>query len=250
MDLMLPWQNGYGTDYGVSHRTLHKIFEMLELRKSKYQKTSPSERRNRTNSQPAVNALGVLDATIATNSSGNENENGIASTDDSSDHDIGNSIESNIPVNSASAVSDDEEWGVAGFIDNSYSYSVEVSMMEIYNEQVRDLLVSATTAGPDSNLDIKQSADGGVNVPGLKLVPVKSVDDVMAVFAKGSGNRATSSTSMNEHSSRSHLILMVTVTTVTGDGQPMRGKLHLVDLAGTNYLSLIYLFYPNEYLNI
>lgn len=87
------------------------------------------------------------------------------------------------------------------------------------------------------NLDIRQNADGGTHVPGLKQVPVMSLADVMKVFGQGSANRATASTNLNEHSSRSHLILTVTVTSTLGDGASVRGKLNLVDLAGSEKVS-------------
>ncbi len=55
----------------------------------------------------------------------------------------------------------------------------------------------------------------------------------MEVFARGSSNRATTSTNLNEHSSRSHSILIVHVTTSADNGVPITGKLYLVDLAGS-----------------
>jgi kinesin family protein C2/C3 len=55
----------------------------------------------------------------------------------------------------------------------------------------------------------------------------------MEVFAKGTENRATATTNMNEHSSRSHLILQVTVTTTVHGETPVTAKLTLVDLAGS-----------------
>lgn len=54
----------------------------------------------------------------------------------------------------------------------------------------------------------------------------------MKVFAQGSACRATAATNMNEHSSRSHLLLQVEVTTTCLDGLPVKAKLFLVDLAG------------------
>ena len=60
--------------------------------------------------------------------------------------------------------------------------------------------------------------------------------DVMTVFAYGSDNRATATTNLNEHSSRSHLVLLVDVTTATNGGMPVKAKLYLVDLAGSERL--------------
>jgi len=67
----------------------------------------------------------------------------------------------------------------------------------------------------------------------LKQVQVHTIDDVMAVFARGSAIRATAATNVNEHSSRSHSILVVEVTTCTEGSSPVKAKLFLVDLAGS-----------------
>ena len=64
-------------------------------------------------------------------------------------------------------------------------------------------------------------------------MPVHSLQDVMTVFSKGTSNRATASTNLNERSSRSHLIVQVDVTTQRGGEMPVRGRLNLVDLAGS-----------------
>lgn len=77
---------------------------------------------------------------------------------------------------------------------------------------------------PGVNLDIRQSAEGVVHVPGLRQVSVNNIQDVMQVFAQGSANRATTSTNLNERSSRSHLILSVVVSTLaTADAVPTKG---------------------------
>jgi kinesin family protein C2/C3 len=112
-----------------------------------------------------------------------------------------------------------------------FTYSVNVSMVEIYNEQLRDLLVEGPPSG--ANLEIRQAADGSVHIPGLNTVRVNSIDDVMTVFARGSAIRATSATNVNEHSSRSHSILVVEVTTCLDGSSPVKAKLFLVDLAGS-----------------
>ena len=112
-----------------------------------------------------------------------------------------------------------------------FTYSVNVSMVEIYNEQLRDLLIEGPPSG--ANLEIRQAADGSVHIPGLNTVKVNSIDDVMKVFARGSAIRATSATNVNEHSSRSHSILVVEVTTCVEGSSPVKAKLFLVDLAGS-----------------
>ena len=74
-------------------------------------------------------------------------------------------------------------------------------MMEIYNEQVRDLLV---TDGSNKRLEIRNNSSNGINVPNANLVNVASTSDVIDLMNLGHKNRAVGSTSMNERSSRSH----------------------------------------------
>ncbi len=61
---------------------------------------------------------------------------------------------------------------------------------------------------------------------------MQGLDDVLRVFAKGSANRATRSTHLNEHSSRSHSVLCIDVSSASG-GTSTHAKLYLVDLAGS-----------------
>lgn len=126
-----------------------------------------------------------------------------------------------------------------------FNYKIEVGMLEIYNDEVYDLLESgfatprkkATSdfgAGspPKKSLDIRLSAENTVEVPDLIKESVTSVAEVLNVLDRGNANRATASTNLNEHSSRSHMILRVDVT--SGFGQVMNtGVLYLVDLAGS-----------------
>lgn len=66
---------------------------------------------------------------------------------------------------------------------------------------------------------------------------IHSLQDVITVFSKGASNRATSSTNINEHSSRSHLIIQIDVVTQIDQGMPVKGKLYLVDLAGSEKIA-------------
>ncbi|XP_054748259.2 kinesin-like protein KIFC3 [Lytechinus pictus] len=113
---------------------------------------------------------------------------------------------------------------------SDYSFTITVSVMEIYNEMLRDLL----SDDPSNKLDVKMSTEGGLYVPGLKEVEVSSVADINRVFATGHKNRATASTDMNEHSSRSHALLCVNIIGKNKvSGKRTKGKLNLVDLAGS-----------------
>ncbi|GFH13907.1 kinesin-like protein [Haematococcus lacustris] len=112
-------------------------------------------------------------------------------------------------------------------------YKFSASVLEIYNEQIYDLLAGGRDQDGDK-LDVKQAPDGSMYVPGCKVEDVASLTDVAAVMRRGKQNRSTFATNMNEHSSRSHLVLSVQVTaTAVAGGSTMRGKLHLIDLAGS-----------------
>jgi kinesin family member C2/C3 len=91
-----------------------------------------------------------------------------------------------------------------------WSYDFQVSMLEIYNETVQDLLDDEGSG--KGGLEIRQAPGGGVFVQDLTQVSVSSLDEVVSVMVKGYKNRAVGSHNVNEHSSRSHLVLGVEVT--------------------------------------
>ncbi|PSS14296.1 Kinesin-like protein [Actinidia chinensis var. chinensis] len=115
---------------------------------------------------------------------------------------------------------------------NIIEYEVGVQMIEIYNEQVRDLLV---IDGSNRRLDIRNNSQlNGLNVPDAYLVPVKCTQDVLDMMKIGQRNRAVGATALNERSSRSHSILTVHVRgKELVSGSILKGCLHLVDLAGS-----------------
>lgn len=111
-------------------------------------------------------------------------------------------------------------------------YEVGVQMIEIYNEQVRDLLVIDST---NRRLDIRNNSQlNGLNVPDACLVPVNCTQDVLELMKIGLKNRAVGATALNERSSRSHSILTIHVRgKELVSGSTLKGCLHLVDLAGS-----------------
>ena len=120
---------------------------------------------------------------------------------------------------------------------SEFSYSITVSMMEIYNEQVKDLLsdsdgISSSNEG-STKLDVRLNPEGEVFVQGLTKHKIQCIQEVLDLFHHGSTNRMTTATNLNEHSSRSHSILVVEVTTAVTNESPLVGKLYLVDLAGS-----------------
>uniref|UniRef100_A0A7S1EBH7 Kinesin-like protein n=1 Tax=Hemiselmis andersenii TaxID=464988 RepID=A0A7S1EBH7_HEMAN len=76
--------------------------------------------------------------------------------------------------------------------------------------------------------------EGGTYVPSLAVVAVASMTEVLGVLKTGEGNRSVGCTNMNEHSSRSHMILTVHVKSRnSATGARGFGKMHLIDLAGS-----------------
>lgn len=112
-------------------------------------------------------------------------------------------------------------------------FLVRVSYMEIYNEEVRDLLGKNVS----KSLEVKERLDIGVFVKDLSGYVVHNADDLENIMRLGNKNRAVGATKMNQESSRSHAIFSITVeSSELGEGgvQHVRmGKLQLVDLAGS-----------------
>ncbi|GMI10527.1 hypothetical protein TrLO_g11170 [Triparma laevis f. longispina] len=119
--------------------------------------------------------------------------------------------------------------------DNVKTYTFRVSVLEVYNETVCDLLTQGK-AGEGTDLAIRMRKDQ-VFVEGLTECEVESTDDVEELMQLASSNRSTASNNVNEHSSRSHLVLSVKVGgTNKSNGTVINGKLNLIDLAGSERL--------------
>ena len=108
-------------------------------------------------------------------------------------------------------------------------YTVRVSYMEIYMERIRDLLQPS-----NDNLPVHEEKSKGVYVKGLLEIYVSSVQEVYEVMRRGGTARATAATNMNQESSRSHSIFVITITQKNVEtGSAKSGQLFLVDLAGS-----------------
>lgn len=118
-------------------------------------------------------------------------------------------------------------------VGGNRTFLVRASDLEIYNEEIRDLL----SKNPKQKLDLKDHPDGGVYVKDLTIMIVKGVRDLQQVMEVGQKNRSVASTLMNNESSRSHSIFTVTVEILEKglDGQDhvRVGKMNMVDLAGS-----------------
>ena len=87
------------------------------------------------------------------------------------------------------------------------TYEIKVSFLEIYNENIRDLIDTNTDPeAPDTFLELREDPEKGVCVSGLKEVVVNSAEDIMNLLSHGNQNRTTEATDANEASSRSHAV--------------------------------------------
>ncbi|PNJ08088.1 KIFC2 isoform 2 [Pongo abelii] len=111
-------------------------------------------------------------------------------------------------------------------------HQVTLSMVEIYNEAVRDLLAP----GPPERLAVRQGPEGqgGIQVAGLTHWDVPNLETLHQMLKLGRSNRATAATAMNQRSSRSHALVTLTLRLASPPRAPgTAGTLHLVDLAGS-----------------
>lgn len=112
-------------------------------------------------------------------------------------------------------------------------FLVRASYLEIYNEEVRDLL-----SKQPQKVELKDHPTMGVYVKDLSAFVVKGVEELFQVLDAGLKNRSVGATLMNTQSSRSHSIFSITVETceissVDGEAHIKVGKLSMVDLAGS-----------------
>ncbi|XP_034736291.1 kinesin-like protein KIF1A isoform X22 [Etheostoma cragini] len=118
--------------------------------------------------------------------------------------------------------------------DNSMSYSVEVSYMEIYCERVRDLLNPKNKG----NLRVREHPLMGPYVEDLSKLAVTAYNDIQDLMDSGNKARTVAATNMNETSSRSHAVFNIIFTQKRYDAETDNtsekvSKISLVDLAGS-----------------
>ncbi|QUC21772.1 uncharacterized protein UV8b_06015 [Ustilaginoidea virens] len=140
------------------------------------------------------------------------------------------------------------------------NWSLKATYVEIYNEQLRDLLVPDTTPTSErTNIAIREDTKGNIILTGLRQIDIYSVDDLMNALNFGSNIRQTDATAVNAKSSRSHAVfslnliqrksrlqtatggekrLSMPLEAMTGQefGVTTDSKLHFVDLAGSERL--------------
>ncbi|KAF8377407.1 hypothetical protein HHK36_030784 [Tetracentron sinense] len=124
---------------------------------------------------------------------------------------------------------------IANERSDTFTYSISVSVLEVYNEQIRDLLATSPTS---KKLEIRQASEGVHHVPGIVEAKVENIKEVWEVLQAGSNARAVGSNNVNEHSSRSHCMLCIMVRAKNlMNGECTKSKLWLVDLAGSERLA-------------
>ncbi|XP_021716249.1 kinesin-like protein KIN-5D [Chenopodium quinoa] len=130
--------------------------------------------------------------------------------------------------------------------DQQAEYSMKVSFLELYNEDLTDLLAPEECSKfiddkSKKPLALMEDGKGGVFVRGLEEEIVTTADEIYKILEKCSAKRRTAETLLNKQSSRSHSIFSITIhiKEFTPEGEEMIkcGKLNLVDLAGSENIS-------------
>ncbi|XP_030050522.1 kinesin-like protein KIF28P [Microcaecilia unicolor] len=115
--------------------------------------------------------------------------------------------------------------------EKKIQYQVTFSMLEIYNEQVIDLLSKTKKKG---GLKVRENQQQGFYVDGLKLVPCESYAQIERLMEQGVKIRTTASTSMNATSSRSHVVITIHFKQIfLEEDLTKQSSINLVDLAGS-----------------
>lgn len=119
-------------------------------------------------------------------------------------------------------------------------YTLKVSYLEVYNEEINDLLGDPNSANSKNLKIVSEDSVRGAVIGGLVEEVAQTPEDFMAILKRGESSRSYASTEMNNESSRSHTIYRVTIESqeIPEDGTPPTsgGKvayLNLVDLAGS-----------------
>ncbi|XP_062328601.1 kinesin heavy chain [Osmerus eperlanus] len=118
-------------------------------------------------------------------------------------------------------------------MDENLEFHIKVSHFEIYMDKIRDLLDVTKT-----NLAVHEDRNRVPYVKGCTERFVSSPEEVMDLIDEGKANRHVAVTNMNEHSSRSHSIFLISIKQEHVETeQKLCGKLYLVDLAGSEKVS-------------
>ncbi|XP_052026125.1 chromosome-associated kinesin KIF4A isoform X4 [Apodemus sylvaticus] len=116
---------------------------------------------------------------------------------------------------------------------NDFEFTLKVSYLEIYNEEILDLLCSSREKA--SQINIREDPKEGIKIVGLTEKTVLEASDTVSCLEQGNNSRTVASTAMNSQSSRSHAIFTISIEQrkKNDKSSSFRSKLHLVDLAGS-----------------
>jgi kinesin family protein C1 len=126
-----------------------------------------------------------------------------------------------------------------------WNFTISASFLEIYNENLKDLLTSMNgdTSQGNDKLSIKRNREGKSYVDGLTSIPIDANDEEVGMQQLGAlmqiaaRARSVASTKMNSQSSRSHSVFMLHLNGYNDDdGAIVNGALNLCDLAGSERL--------------
>eukprot|EP00948_MAST-09A_sp_MAST-9A-sp1_P003452 g3452.t1 len=122
--------------------------------------------------------------------------------------------------------------------ESGWTYSLSISVLEVYNEIIRDLCDTSKKKKDPKGLTVKMDRGSGLEVVGLKANTVETMEQAMKIIDLAAKNRAIGAHNINEHSSRSHLMVTLYLSgTHNITGTSIRSKLNMIDLAGSERLS-------------
>ncbi len=121
--------------------------------------------------------------------------------------------------------------------ENGWTYLLQASFLEIYNEEIRDLLATEKNLKYDIKMTSDTKKDGSVQVTNLKIKTVETASEIRNILRLAHKNRAVAATNCNERSSRSHSVFQLRITGENSlTSESCSGMLNLVDLAGSERL--------------
>ena len=122
-------------------------------------------------------------------------------------------------------------------VSHEKDYQLKISYIEVYNENIKDLLNQRS----HKYLDLREDPVRGIMVSGVTEIMTTNTDEIMSLLREGNKNRTKEATYANEASSRSHAVLQITVEnkdkTHGTESDINIGKLSLIDLAGSERAS-------------
>lgn len=123
--------------------------------------------------------------------------------------------------------------------EKSWRYTMEGSFVEVYNEELRDLLTPAKEVDAKKKIEIRHDeARKQTTVTNVKTVRLDTADKVELMLRQAQNNRSVAATKANERSSRSHSIFILKlIGENAATGERCEGTLNLVDLAGSERLN-------------